>query len=164
MTSAVARSHAAAPPSPCMHSWWDALPSAPTHRAPTHRAPASPPPPAWIDALRARPGDARDILLAAGYSYDGPDLVLRTPSSIGGTVVVRGNAVLARARPGSCLERYMDTHPRTFAQCETPGEFRVLPETIYGSLYYQPACEYPHGFRSLADKILKVERQIGPCT
>lgn len=118
----------------------------------------------WLDALRARPSSARDILLGAGYSYDGPDLVAEV--SPGLEIIVRANTVLVRAagRAGPATA-VLTARPHVFLRVYdgTPGTsrtFEVLPHTIFGSLYYQPACEYHHGFRSLADKILKVVDDI----
>lgn len=123
--------------------WWDAL----SHSPPTTVEVANIS--TWIDALRAR--SPRDVLLGAGYSYDGPDLVAR----IDGTeIIVRANAVLVRCTASSPDRLVMVARPQIFSWIDD-DTFEVLPHTIFGSLYYQPACEYPHGFRSLADKILK---------
>lgn len=143
------------PPRPTAVSWWDDLPSVPTHRAPS-----------CIDTLRARPNDARNVLVRAGYSYDGPDLVLETHAAA--SIIVRGSGVFVRARPGTKVERYMAGRPETFARrgkgprktAPESLEFEVGPCTIFGSLYYQPECEYPHGFRSLVDKILRTDTEI----
>jgi hypothetical protein len=127
---------------------WDTLPSVPS----------------WIDTLRARPKHARDVLFRAGYSYDGPDLVLETHTAT--PIIVRASGVFVRARPGTDIERYMTDRPEKFVrQCPRKtspefAEFEVLPLTIFGSLYYQPECEYHHGFFSLADKILSTDRVI----
>ena len=110
--------------------------------------------------------------MRAGYSFYGPDLVLET-SSPAATIIVRGSGVFLRVALGTEVERHMTGRPERFARKNAArknaarknavpkvAEFEVVPHTIFGSLYYQPGCEYPHGFRSLAEKIVYTDDVI----
>lgn len=147
--------------------WWDSLPAVPTHRVVRV---ARMDVPTCIDALRARPAHAREVLLRAGYSFYGPDLVLETASPAA-TIIVRGSGVFLRVALGTEVERHMTGRPERFLRQRQSSprkgsrpngvaEFEVGPHTIFGSLYYQPECEYPHGFRSLAEKIVYTDNVI----